>query len=207
MKPIIDVSSHNGQINWKSAKNHIHCAIIRIGYRGYTTGKIQEDYMWDYNHQMAEAAGVAWSPYFFPCSINTKEAIEEAIWIMDKMHKYVNLPMAIWLDSEIADVKGKKGRSDNLAYSVRSEILYEIRDTIKSVCPHWAVGFYASDSWFKDHLDYIRLQREGTPLWIARYGKTPSINNYVAWQYTSKGHIPGISGHVDLSVLKGQKIF
>ena len=41
----IDVSEHNGIIDWNAVKNsgQVDYAIIRAGYRGYGTGKIVTD--------------------------------------------------------------------------------------------------------------------------------------------------------------------
>jgi lysozyme len=42
------------------------------------------------------------------------------------------------------------------------------------------------------------------PLWLARYSKTPpqlphGATEYIIWQYSEKGSVPGITGHVDLN--------
>lgn len=44
------------------------------------------------------------------------------------------------------------------------------------------------------------------PLWLARYSSSPpplptGFTSYVAWQYSDKGSVDGITGHVDLNTL------
>ncbi|MBQ1293166.1 MAG: CHAP domain-containing protein [Clostridiales bacterium] len=70
------------------------------------------------------------------------------------------------------------------------------------------VGIYCNLNWYNNYINpYLK---ERYPFWIARYGKNtgkldekykPSGHNVIAWQYTSKGSIPGIVGNVDLDVL------
>ena len=75
MSPIIDVSKHNGAINWTAVNGNAQAAVIRMGYRGYHKGTLALDPMYMTNRQGAQANGVPFSVYFFQCSINDTEAI------------------------------------------------------------------------------------------------------------------------------------
>lgn len=69
-------------------------------------------------------------------------------------------------------------------------------------------GIYCNQTWYDNYIsDYLKNK---FPFWIARYGPNngqinedypPKAKNMVAWQYTSKGHVDGISGDVDRDVL------
>ena len=50
MLEFIDVSHHQGQIDWKKAASVIDGAVIRCGLRGYgSAGKLQADSCWERN--------------------------------------------------------------------------------------------------------------------------------------------------------------
>ena len=62
-------------------------------------------------------------------------------------------------------------------------------------------GIYASDiSGFKDRLELDRLTLFDK--WVAKYGGgAPNyVPKYGMWQYTSKGHVDGVSGNVDINI-------
>ena len=49
----------------------------------------------------------------------------------------------------------------------------------------------------------IADQVEAYTLWVARYGTQPKyMKRWSIWQYSSKGHIDGIVGNVDLDICK-----
>lgn len=70
------------------------------------------------------------------------------------------------------------------------------------------VGIYCNKTWYDTYIS--KYLKDKFKFWIARYGKNtgqldekykPTGTNVVAWQYTSKGSVPGISGDVDMDVL------
>lgn len=63
------------------------------------------------------------------------------------------------------------------------------------------VSIYASDiSGFKDRLELDRLG--AFDKWVARYGGSAPkyVPTYGIWQYTSSGHVDGITGNVDINI-------
>lgn len=194
MSPIIDVSKHNGAINWTAVNGNAQAAVIRMGYRGYHKGTLALDPMYMANRQGAQANGVPFSVYFFPCSINDAEAVEEADFI--KKHTAdMSFPLPVFLDSEISDPLHKGGRSDHLDRATRTHLLKLIIDRCQGA--GIPMGIYASTSWLNNNLDMSQLPYS---VWCAQYAESCKYTgSYVMWQYSSKGSIPGISGHVDLS--------
>jgi GH25 family lysozyme M1 (1,4-beta-N-acetylmuramidase) len=70
------------------------------------------------------------------------------------------------------------------------------------------VGIYCNKNWYDNYINQYLKDR--FVFWIARYGKNtgqldekykPSGRNIIAWQFTSKGTVPGIDGFVDMDVL------
>lgn len=62
----IDVSKHQGVIDWNLvAQDGVEFAFIRVGNRGYGTGKMVEDERFDANIQGASAAGIKVGVYYY----------------------------------------------------------------------------------------------------------------------------------------------
>lgn len=192
--PIIDVSAHNGIIDWTKVRGNIEAAVIRLGYRGYSKGTLAYDSRYKENRMACEQWGIPFSLYFFPCSITDDEAREEADFII-KECAGMNFVLPVFLDSEIAETKFGSGRADNLSRSDRTRFLRIICDRLQAA--GIPTGIYASTSWFKYQLDLSQLPFS---IWVAQWGdKLTFTGDYVLWQYTSKGTIPGITANVDLS--------
>lgn len=196
MKPIIDVSAFQGSIDWKAVSGNIEAAIIRLGYRGYGNGRIVYDTKYKENRAACESLGVPFSLYFFPTSITDAEAIEEADFIIQEV-KGMKFVLPIFLDSEYAEGSGK-GRSDQLSKADRTRFLKIICERLQA--NGIPAGVYASTSWIKNRLDASQLPFNW---WVAQWASKLSYSgDWLLWQYTSKGSVPGISGNVDCSQLK-----
>lgn len=192
--PIIDVSTHNGIIDWQKVRGNIEAAVIRLGYRGYSKGTLAYDTRYKENRAACEQLGIPFSLYFFPCSITDEEAMEEADFIIRECvgMKFI---LPVFLDSEIAETKFGSGRADNLNRADRTRFLKIICDRLQAA--GIPAGIYASKSWFTYQLDLSQLPYS---IWVAQWAdKLTFTGKYVLWQYTSQGTLPGISGRVDLS--------
>jgi len=85
----IDVSQWQGDIDWQKVKaSGVTFAIIRVGYRGQTTGKIFKDPYAEKNLKGAQAAGINIGAYFFSTAVSEEEALEEAKFTIDMIRDY-----------------------------------------------------------------------------------------------------------------------
>ena len=101
-KKVIDISKFQADIEWEKVKNStVDAVVIRLGYRGYSKGTIARDPMFDKHLAGCVSHGIPHSVYFFPCSINDREAIEEADYIIENV-KTIDLSLPVFLDSEVA---------------------------------------------------------------------------------------------------------
>lgn len=197
----IDVSQHNGSINWNKVKNDgIDYAIIRVGFRGYGTLSPHKPVMIDdrveQNLAGANAAGIPIGIYFYSQAINVDEAMEEAGACIKYAKKY-NVKLPIYFDTEFA-CSDRSGRADKLSKAARTEIAVAFCESIKNA--GYTPGVYASKYFYYDDLDFSRLKNY--QIWVAHYtqGKTDFKYNYRMWQYTSSGSVSGISGHTDMNI-------
>ena len=194
---VIDVSQYNGVIKWDKVAKDCDGVILRVGYRGYSSGSLVLDKKFNYNFTQAKLKKIPIGVYFVTQAINEKEAREEARYTTNLLKGY-KLDLPVFIDSENAN--NGKGRADagKLTKSKRTDIL-------KAFCAEcekigYESGVYASQSWFNDYTTLKELQKYF--IWVARYASVPPTINYDAWQYTSVGKVSGILGNVDISKFK-----
>lgn len=188
----IDISKHNGTINWSAVKNAgVNYVILRCGYRGSATGVLVEDEKFRSNIQGAQAAGLKVGIYFFSQAVNEREAIEEASLAISLIRNYkITYPVYI-------DVEAANGRADGLDAGTRTQIVKAFCETIRS--SGYTAGVYANKTWLSSKINVGSLG--SYKIWLAQYAATPTYSGrYEMWQYSSTGKIAGISGNVDLNI-------
>ena len=188
----IDVSKHNGSINWEEVKNSgVSFVIIRCGYRGSATGVIVDDPKFRENIQGATAAGLKVGIYFFSQAVNGVEAVEEASAVLDRISGYkISYPVFI-------DVEAAGGRADGISNDTRTEVVKAFCETIQD--SGYTAGVYANKNWLGSKMSTGSFS--GYNIWLAQYAAAPTYNGrYEMWQYSSTGKISGISGNVDLNI-------
>lgn len=191
-KTVMDVSSHNGTITWSKVK--VDGVIIRLGYRGYGYGTLETDTQFVNNAKGCTSNGIPFGVYYFSTAINAAEGKAEAEYVLSKISGYT-LSLPIFIDSEYSNAKAN-GRSDNLSKSVRTTAIKAFCERIQQA--GYIAGVYASESWFKSHLDISQLPYR---IWCAKYSSSKPTypSSYDAWQYTSSGTMSGVSTKVDFS--------
>lgn len=191
----IDVSKWNGDIDWDKVRNAgVEFAIVRAGYRGSVTGSLVQDIYFDANMKGAAASGVPVGVYFFTQATNEVEAVEEASAVLSWVREY-EITYPIFIDTEGA---GGNGRADRLDIDTRTLVCDAFCRTIENA--GYEAGIYASRNWYNNNLHTQRL--ENYYIWLAEYRSAPLYQGYYRmWQYSSKGHIDGINGNVDMNIM------
>lgn len=201
----IDVSAHQGYIDWQKVKaSGIEFAILRAGYRGYITGTYNKDPYFEQNYSGAKAAGISVGVYFFSQAITVDEATAEAQFTLDVLNgRSLSEPIAF--DTEYVDDSGARTNLANLTTQQRTDFAVAFCEKIKSA--GYSPMVYASKNWFYNDLEVSRLQSYTT--WVAQYftsteSATWGTNYnypYKYWQYASSGKIDGIySGGLDMDI-------
>ncbi len=191
----IDVSKYQGDIEWKKVKaDNVDYAIIRLGYRGYETGKILLDEYYEKNIKGAIDAGVKVGVYFFSQAITVEEAIEEADMVLEYIKDY-DITYPVVFDAE--EMLGESVRTNTLTTTQRTDITLAFCEKIKAA--GYKPMIYANIKWFVAQLDMSRLTEYDK--WFAQYFKSPFFPyDFHMWQYTAKGKVDGIKGDVDLNI-------
>ena len=192
----VDVSSHQGDIDWDAvAAAGVEFAMIRIGFRGYLEGELNEDALARTNIAGARAAGLDGGVYFFSQAISTEEAAREAAWVVAFLEEY-DLQLPVVYDWE--HVEASKARTAALTDRAL------LTDCAKSFCEVVKAAGYTPLIYFnvyqsQDLSDLAALREYG--FWLAQY--TDGLDFPYAvdlWQYTETGTVAGISGKVDLNL-------
>lgn len=192
----IDVSKHNGTIDWNAVKNSgVSYVIIRCGYRGSTAGALIEDPMFKSNIQGATKAGLKIGIYFFTQATNEVEAVEEASMVLSLIKGY-NISYPVFLDVEATS--GNNGRADGISVDTRTAVCKAFCQTIQN--SGYKAGIYANKTWLNEKINAPSLT--GYKIWLAQYAASPTYSRtkYDMWQYSSKGRVSGISGNVDMNI-------
>lgn len=182
----IDVSKHQGTIDWKKVKNDgVEFAIIRIGYGGSAPVK---DEKFEENYKNARANGLDVGVYIYSYADTLTDAKTEANAVINWLGgRDLELPVYF-------DIEDKK--QSVLGNTLRTNIVKTFCDMIENA-GYWA-GIYANKSWLTSKLNMNELN--AYTVWVAQWANTNTYKGpYAMWQYTSDGSVNGISGRVDMN--------
>lgn len=190
----IDVSEFQGNIDWnKVKKDGVRFAIIRVGYRGYGTGKLNWDSTFRQNLEGATAAGIPIGVYFYSQAVNKAEAVEEARMTLEAIEGY-DLTYPVVIDME--DAGYASARTYNMSAKTATDVAAAFCETVKKA--GYRPMVYSNARWFTSKLNMERLPYDK---WLAQYYQHPFFPyQFYILQYTGKGRVNGIKGDVDLNL-------
>ena len=193
----IDISKHNGKIDFKKVKEAgFEFAFIRVAYRGYgKAGNLKEDEMCKVNLKNAKDAGLKIGAYVFSQAIDENEAIEEAKFAVDILKGY-ELDLPLVFDPET--IKGDIVRTDNVSGLQFTKNAISFCEEIKK--NGFKPAIYSNLVWEDYYYDLSKLQEYD--IWYADYSKIPQTPyDFKYWQFSEVGIVDGVSGLVDLNVM------
>lgn len=187
---LIDVSYHNGDIDWTRVKNdkdnNIEGVIIRAGCGKIASQKDKkfEDNFWD---AISEKLHVG--AYWYSYALTADEAELEAKAFLECIKgKRFDLPVYFDIENETQTHLPKK---------VCTDITERFMNVLEAA--GYFAGVYSYDSFFKDYLsDNIRKRYA---IWVARVENVaPKIaTEWGIHQYSHKGRVDGIKNDTDLN--------
>ena len=210
----IDVSSHQGLIDWNQVKaSGIQFAIIRAMSWPANGSYYQMDPYFLTNIKNARAAGIYVGAYWFSYAFNGQEAIEEVTFINNSSEwnelkkQGIVLDLPFFIDYEYSDQKHGEYMNANTTYASRTEAVRNgmvYTDNVLGCQP----GFYGSYNDITKWYDGLGLINEGYDCWVAQWGSTNSLGDKAdIWQYSSTTSVPGIKGNVDVNYCYNQDYF
>lgn len=184
----VDVSKHNGKIDWKKVKNDgVVGAIIRCGYGGDIES--QDDEYFDYNYENAKANGLLVGVYLYSYANTLEKARSEANHTI-RLLRGRPLDFPVFYDLEDAGTTRK----------CTKDLIANMADIYCTLVGRagYKTGIYANKYWFTSILTNPFFNTK--PKWVAQYHKECTYaGDYIGWQYTSSGKVDGISTRVDLN--------
>lgn len=188
-KIIIDVSYHNGPIDWIMVKTQVDGVVIRCGYGDDIT--TQDDKRFKEYVEACIKYDIPFGIYIYSYAkteTQVQSEIQHALRLIAPYKDKMSYP--VYLDLEEPGTEaGALERAIAFGTALEKEGYF--------------VGIYASEYWWNTYL--VGLDR--FTKWVAKYGKNngelntkPSVTGTDIWQYTSVGRIEGISGNVDVNV-------
>lgn len=179
VKTAVDISYHNGIINFEKLKNSVDYVIIRCGY-GQDMAS-QDDKQWARNVSECERLGIPYGVYFYSYA-KTAKKIEGEIKHCLRLLKGHAPTLPVFFDSE------EKGTQSVAKYCAK-------RFCDAMITNGYKAGVYASKAWYEAYIG----ECWGYDLWIARYANALGMYNVDIWQYSSNGSVDGINGRCDVN--------
>ncbi len=193
----IDISKHNGNIDFKKVKDAgFEFVFIRIAYRGYgQKGTLKVDEMQEANLKKAKDAGLKVGAYVFSQAINENEALEEAKLAVNILGNY-KLDLPLVFDPET--IKGDIARTDDVTGDQFTKNAIAFCEEIKKA--GFTPAIYSNMVWEDYYYDMEKLK--DYEIWYADYNKIPQTPyNFKYWQFSEVGIVDGIDGEVDLNIM------
>ena len=203
----IDVSAHQGPINWAAVKNAgVDFAIVRAMTWSNAAGYYVVDPYFEYNVRNAKAQGIRVGAYIFTYAFNNAEMDEEIYFFHNEAMKNlrrdgIKMDFPVYVDFEYDKVLNFTSYDQRTVMVRRGMVLLEQLG--------YKPGFYSNQLWHDNYFNARALYEEGYDYWFARYPANPVPTNGTAqyigyaapmWQYASDGRVPGISGNVDMNI-------
>lgn len=184
----IDVSKHNGKIDWRKVANSgVRFAMIRASY-GYGDPKQIDPRLAD-NVAGCEANGIPYGFYHYSYATSVEDAKQEALFFLQVI-KGSNPSMPVVFDIEDPS-------QANLSRELLTDMCLAFCNTLEAWGYYAAI--YTNLDWVRNRLDMSRLSK--VDLWLAQWAAAPTYDgDFGMWQYSAKGKISGIAGDVDMNI-------
>ena len=184
----IDVSEYQRNIDFNEVKNYgIEVVYIRSSAsHSYVDAKFEE------NYRNAKASGLKIGFYHYVTARNNTEAKEQARFFASVIAGKV-------ADCRLAmDFETFRGLSKEEINNIARTFLETLKELTNKELVIYSDAYNATstfdNSLFKEY-----------PLWVAEYGvREPEVKDYIGWQYTDEGRIPGIDDYVDRDMFKDE---
>lgn len=180
---IIDISKHNGHLNYNLAKTKVDGIMIKLsmGYNG--TSVYSMDELADRNIRMCHKLGIPWGVYHYSYAQKGEDGATEARGVIKILEGYKQegilplLPIAIDLEDN-NDISG--GDHGGASWAELTKIGIRFCEEVEEA--GYYAQIYANCYWFSNMGDLSRFDK-----WLAEWGTAKPSLPCGMWQYTSDG--------------------
>ncbi len=196
VKSVIDISSWQGDIDFDALKNSglVDGVVVRVGYGTTLNSKCGIDNKFERNISELNRLGIPYGLYIYGYAQNEYAANIEANFVYDMIKKYnVNLYYPVFYDAELRTYNGV-----SYTKTLYSKVINTFTNSLES--KGIKTGVYGNLYMLtKGSLNDPSIRSKD--IWVAQYyNKCQYDGDYIGWQYSSNGNIPGISGRVDVNI-------
>ncbi len=183
----IDVSSHNGDIDFRSVrKDGFDFVFIKA-----SEGADFKDTNFASNHDKARRAGMKTGAYHF--FRFDKDGVDQAINFLNAVgDRQLELGLAV-------DVE-QQGNPEGIDKELIAERLTAMTEYL--YLKGHRVTFYTNKTGYEE---FLMVPFPGYPLWICSFSEHPIDAEWTYWQYDHHGKVKGIMGDVDLNTYNGTR--
>ena len=173
----IDVSVHNGKVDWQRLKNQgIEFAILRIGY-GQNDN--QKDSTFEYNYSECKKYGIKVGVYLYSYAMSVEDSEKEANNCLNWLKgRQLDLPVYYDIENDTGSY-----RQDSLSKETLTNMALTFLNKVSS--SGYKAGFYSSKYWLESKLDMSKIENNYS-VWVAHYTslvQTTYKGKYDIWQW------------------------
>lgn len=183
----IDVSHHNPILNWDNVMEQG----ITFAYMKATEGNSHQDRNYPFNYDLARKSNIKVGSYhFYTFALSGKEQAQHFL----KTAQFNTGDMIPAIDVEHSPVNPYS--KDN---KYTESVVQELKVLENELYRHFGVHpiIYTNRDCYKL---YIKGNFSDNIIWMCDLHREPSDDsNWKIWQFSHKGEIPGIDGHIDLN--------
>ena len=188
----IDISEHQGRINWEQVKDHVDFVMLRAGY-----GRNNIDKQFIRNIEECNRLGIPVGIYWFSYAWNEEMARNEAKYVLEAIKGYrVDYPISYDLEYDTLNYAKKNGVT--IGKRLATDMINAFCSTIEQngyKAMNYANPDFINNKFYNNEVNY--------PLWLAWYSVSEDrakAYNPSMWQYSESGSIPGIgTNSVDMN--------
>ncbi len=187
----IDVSHHNPILDWVEVKNQN----VTFAYIKATEGITHDDRNYPYNYKLAKQSNIKTGSYhFYSFGISGR----------DQARHFINMATCEPGDLIPAiDVEHSSSNPYSKDTAFVKSVIKELNILENELYEHYGVHpiIYTNPDCYKL---YVKGHFPDNPIWISCLSGEPSndIGNWVIWQFTHQGELPGIVGDIDFNYFR-----
>lgn len=185
----IDVSKHQGKIDWRKVKaSGVQFVIIRAGYGQNNIDDKFKEYI-----KNALAVGLKVGVYWFSYAYTTAMAKKEAEYCLKAIKGY-EITLPVFFDWEYDSMSYAQKHGAKPTKDLITSMYLTFCQAIKAA--GYKAGYYDNPDYLRNHVNADKLT--GFYFWLAHYTSKRTISCDI-WQYSDKGKVDGIAGAVDMN--------
>lgn len=202
MYKVIDISTHQKNVDYQSVKNDgIEGVILRVGVTGYGYNKRKtKDALFETHYKGFKDVGLPIiGVYWYSCAYTEDEAITEANLSIEFLKGKDDIKW-IWFDTEDNHNIYNPLYANTNQVRIGKRQLTNVAKTFLKQCQAkgYNSGIYASKSWLENQL--IMSELNEFDVWLAQYASKPTYKGlFTIWQYSSQGKVKGVYGNTDMN--------